>query len=283
MQIALNSKFFNHLSVEHLGEAAKKFGYDGLDICLRPHHPIHPDNAITTLPAASRIWQKQGLTCPLATAPADLNQPDQRAERLFAACAESGIPRLKIGFWQFRSGDDYWQLVDHARRALDGFAALSRRYQVQTCYQVHSGPCLGSNISGLMHLLQGFDPNEIGAYPDLGHLALDGEDWLMGLSMMGKYLTVVGIKDALYSDRSEDEKTVYRPCFVKIGDGIVDWKKSLTCLHQTGFSGPLAVHTEYQFDENIIRQVGYAKTSPPSLEIWAKKDAQYLRSILSCI
>ena len=280
MQIVLNSKFFNHLSVEDLGETAKNLGYDGLDICLRPNHPIDPNNALVKLPSATRIWEEQGLICPLATAPADLNQPDARAESLFAACAESGIPRLKIGFWQFESNDDYWQLFDRARKALDGFTALSRRYQVQTCYQTHSGPCLGSNISGLMYLLKGFDPQEVGAYPDLGHLELDGEDWPMGLSMMGNYLTVVGIKDVCYSQWEESFSPIYRPYFVKVGSGILDWKNSLANLHQSNFNGPLTVHTEYQFDETIIRQVGYADTSPPNLEKWAKEDIQYLRKIL---
>ena len=280
MQIVLNSKFSNHLSVENLGETTKNLGYDGLDICLRPNHPIDPNNALTELPSATRIWEQQGLIYPLATAPADLNQPDDRAERLFAACAESGIPRLKIGFWRFKPNDDYWQLFDRARKALDGFTALSRRYQVQACYQTHSGPCLGSNISGLMYLLKEFDPQEVGAYPDLGHLELDGEDWPMGLSMMGNYLTVVGIKDVCYSQRLENSSSICPPSFVKVGAGIVDLENRLADLHKSNFNGPLTVHTEYQFDETIIRQVGYADTSPPNLEKWAKEDIQYLRKIL---
>ena len=246
MHIVLNSKFFNYLSVENLGETTENLGYDGLDICLRPNHPIDPNTARTELPS-TRIWEQQGLIYPLATAPADLNQPDDRAESLFAACAESGIPRLKIGFWRFESNDDYWQLFDRARKALDGFIALSRRYQVQTCYQAHSGSCLGSNISGLMYLLKEFDPQEVGAYPDLGHLELDGEDWPMGLSMMGNCLTVVGIKDVCYSQRLENSASICLPSFVKVGVGIVDWENRLVDLHKSNFNGPLTVHTEYQY------------------------------------
>ena len=247
MQIVLNSKFFNHLSVENLGETTKNLGYDGLGVCLRLNHPIDPNTALTELPSTTRVWEQQGLIYPLATAPADLNQPDARAESLFAACAESGIPRLKIGFWRFESNDDYWQLFDRARKALDGFTALSRRYQVQTCYQAHSGPCLGSNISGLMYLLKEFDPQEVGAYPDLGHLELDGEDWPMGLSMMGNCLTVVGIKDVCYSQRLENSASICLSSFVKVGAGIVDWENRLADLHKSNFNGPLKVHTEYQY------------------------------------
>ena len=49
-----------------------------------------------------------------------------------------------------------------------------------------------------MHLIKGFDPQYVGAYPDFGHLALDGEDWAMGLAMIRDYISVVGIKDAYY-------------------------------------------------------------------------------------
>lgn len=48
-----------------------------------------------------------------------------------------------------------------------------------------------------------------------------------------------------------------------------------------GFDGPLTVHTEYKFDESIIRQVGYAQTSPPNVEQWAQEDAAYLRQVLA--
>ena len=104
----------------------------------------------------------------------------------------------------------------------------------------------------------------------------------MGLAMIGDYLSVVGIKDALYLSQP-DQTPPYVPCFVKLGDGGVDWKRYLGLLCESGFDGPLTVHTEYRFDESIIRQVGYAETTPPNLEQWAKEDAVYLRNVLSSL
>ncbi len=283
MEIVLNSKFFTELSVEQLGEKAIELGYDGIDICVRPGHPIHVDNVVEALPKALEAWQGQNLTCPLATAATDITNPNApEVERLYAACAEAGIPRLKIGFWRFNEGDDYWQVIDAARRELEEFSAFSEKYGVQTCYQIHSGPCIGSNCAGLMHLIRGFDPQHIGAYPDPGHLLLDGEDWAMGLAMIGDHLSVVGIKDALYLSQP-DHTPPYVPCFVKLGDGGVDWQRYLGLLCESSFDGPLTVHTEYRFDESIIRQVGYAETTPPNLEQWAKEDAVYLRNLLSSL
>ncbi len=283
MEIVLNSKFFTELSVEQLGEKTIELGYDGVDICVRPGHPIHVDNVVDALPKAMKVWHGQNLTCPLATAATDITNPNApEVEGLYAACAEAGIPRLKIGFWRFNEGGDYWQVIDAARRELEGFSTFSEKYGVQTCYQIHSGPCIGSNCAGLMHLIRGFDPQHIGAYPDPGHLFLDGEDWAMGLAMIGNYLAVIGIKDALYLSQP-DHTPPYVPCFVKLGDGAVDWGRYLGLLCESGFDGPLTVHTEYRFDESIIRQVGYAETTPPNLEQWAKEDAVYLRNLLSSL
>jgi sugar phosphate isomerase/epimerase len=283
MEIVLNSKFFTELSVEQLGEKTIELGYDGVDICVRPGHPIHVNNVIEALPKAMKVWSGQNLTCPLATAATDITNPNApEVEGLYVACAEAGIPRLKIGFWRFNEGDDYWQVIDAARRELEGFNAFSEKYGVQTCYQIHSGACIGSNCAGLMHLIRGFNPQHIGAYPDPGHLLLDGEDWAMGLAMIGDYLSIIGIKDALYLPQP-DHTPPYIPCFVKVGDGCVDWERYLGLLCKSGFEGPLTVHTEYRFDESIIRQVGYAETTPPNLEKWAKEDAVYLRNMLSSL
>ena len=282
MIIVLNSKFFVDFSVEKLGEKVVELGYDGVDICIRPGHPIHVGNVTEILPQAVKVWQRQGIVYPLATAAVDMTNPNvPKAEKLYAACAEAGIPRLKIGFWRFNAGDDYWEVLDAARANLDGFVAFSEKYSVQTCYQIHSGPCIGSNCAGLMHLIKGFDPRHVGAYTDFGHLALDGEDWAMGLAMIADYLSVVGIKDAFYTERPTGHTPAYLPCFVKVGEGCVDWRRCLELLRELDFDGPLSVHTEYRFDESIIRQVGYAETSPPNLEKWAKEDAAYLRQILS--
>jgi sugar phosphate isomerase/epimerase len=198
-------------------------------------------------------------------------------EPLYAGCAAAGVPRVKIGFFPFTPGADYWALVRAARRALEGFARVSEKYGVQTVYQVHSGPVLGSNCAGLMHLLQGFDPRRLGAYPDLGHMALDGEDYPMGLAMVREYLSIVGVKDAYHAPQPAGSEPPFVPRFLRLGKGAVNWRRALGALKTLGFDGAFSVHTEYEFDESIIRQVGYADATPPNLEEWARADAAYLR------
>jgi len=150
---------------------------------------------------------------------------------------------------------------------------------VQTVYQVHSGPVLGSNCAGLMHLLRGLDPRWVGAYPDLGHMVLDGEDYPLGLAMVRDYLSIVAVKDAYHAPQPVGSAPPFVPRFVKVGSGAVNWRRALGALKALGFDGAFSVHTEYDFDESIIRQVGYADTTPPHLEEWAGADAAYLRKV----
>jgi sugar phosphate isomerase/epimerase len=281
MDIVLNSKFFAQLSASELGEKVRELGYDGIDVCVRPGHPVHLENVDQTLPAAHRIWQDQGLVCPLATAPVDFNDSTApAAERLYAACAEAGIGHIKIGYWKFEAPEDYWRQLESARQGLEGFAQLSARYGVKTCYHTHSGPCIGSNCAGVMHLVQGLDPRQVGIYPDFGHMALDGEDPAMGLAMIRNYLVLVGIKDGFHAPQPEGSEPLYRPMFTVLGKGSVNWRRSLKLLAQMEYAGPLVVHTEYRFGEHIIRQVGYADKSPENLEAAARQDADYLKNLL---
>ncbi len=281
MNIVLNSKFFEDLSALELGEKAMELGYDGIDICVRPGHPVNLENVDRKLPAAHRIWRQQGLICPLVSAPVNFNDPTtSAAERLYAACAEAGIGHIKLGYWKFEAGDDYWQVLMRAREGLAGFARLSARYGVKTCYHTHSGPCIGSNCAGVMHLVHDLEPQLLWIYPDFGHMALDGEDMAMGLAMIRDYLAIVGIKDSFHARQPEGSEPLHIPMFTSLGQGSVNWRRALELLDLLEYRGVLSVHTEYQFGEHIIRQVGYADEKPVNLEELARQDAEYLRGLL---
>ena len=283
MEIVLNSKFFPSLSAEELGEKVRELGYDGIDLNIRPGHPVDPENVADTLPGAVRAWSAQGLVCPLATAPVDMVDPSApEVERIYAACAEAGVPRFKIGFWRFDEGDDYWQIVDRARAALDAFASLSERFGVQTCYQIHSGPCIGLQLRrvdapdpGLPSRARGGLPGRRPPGPGRrGPANGPGDD-------PGTTSPSWRSRDPYYAPQPEGSSPAYVPRFTKVGQGCVDWPRCFRTLRALGFDGPLTVHTEYDFDESVIRQVGYAETTPPNLEEWAKEDAAYLRALLA--
>lgn len=239
-------------------------------------------NVRATLSEAATIWSEMGLTCELIsteTSLIDPASPDSMA--IYESAAEAGIPIVKIGFFRHNPGDDYWEKVSAARRALEGFARLSERTGVKTVYQTHSGTCLGSNCAGVMHLLRGLDPKWVGAHVDGGHIAINGEDIEMGLAMCREYLTVIGAKDARHvPDKRANPPAPYGPAFVFLGHGAAHWRRLLATAKRWDFDGPITVHTEYTEDQDVVFTVGGKDLSAEAgsrRETGAIEDLRFLR------
>ena len=282
MKVVLFTKFNETWDARELGEYLTSVGYDGVDLPVRYGYHFNPDNVRETLPEAVRVWSEMGLTCELISTETNLIDPANRdSVAIFEAAAEAGVPIVKIGFFRHNPGDDYWEKVSAARRALEGFARLSERTGVKTVYQTHSGTCLGSNCAGIMHLLRGLDPEWIGAHVDGGHIAINGEDIEMGLAMCREYVTVIGAKDARHvPDKRANPPAPYGPAFVFLGHGAAHWRRLLKTIKRWGFDGPITVHTEYTEDQDVLFTVGGKDLSEEAgsrRETGAVEDLRFLR------
>ena len=286
MQLVRFTKFWEDLSVRQLGERARELGYDGLDLAVRDGHPINIDNVTDELPGAVRAWRELGVDCSMISSSTDLIDPDAAdAVTLFEAAAAAGVPRIKMGYFKFTPGDSFEELWSLARRRLDGFERLSRRTGVQTMYHTHSGQCLGSNCAGMRHLLQDYDPRQVGAYVDLGHLAINGEDVQIGLAMLRDRLSAIGGKDARhFPDERPDRRARFADGFVLLGQGAAEWPEAIALLKAWGFSGPITIHTEYTTDQEVIGTVGAGEYTPEAIALRARgevEDLAYLRGLLN--
>ena len=283
MRFILFTKFFETLSAGALGEHVAGLGYHGLDLTVRPGHPINPDNVREALPPAARQWESIGLTVPLVTLPTTMNDPTHADTiAIYETAADAGVQFIKTGYYAFEPGMDYWATVDSARRDLEGFEALSSRTGVKSVYHTHSGPVLGSNCAGLMHLLQGRDPAHVGAYVDPGHLAVDGEDIDMAFAMCTEYLDIIAAKDARHvDDPRPDAPAPYGRAFVFVGEGAAPWRRVLELLWERGFDGPISVHTEYTARQDVIETVGGLDEAAGAADIrarGARRDLEFLKT-----
>ena len=286
MQLVRFTKFWEDLSVRQLGERARELGYDGLDLAVRDGHALNIDNVTDELPGAVRAWRELGVDCSMISSSTDLIDPDAAdAVTLFEAAAAAGVPRIKMGYFKFTPGDSFEELWSLARRRLDGFERLSRRTGVQTMYHTHSGQCLGSNCAGMRHLLQDNDPRQVGAYVDLGHLAINGEDVQIGLAMLRDRLSAIGGKDARhFPDERPDRRARFADGFVLLGQGAAEWPEAIALLKAWGFSGPITIHTEYTTDQEVIGTVGAGEYTPEAIALRARgevEDLAYLRGLLN--
>jgi sugar phosphate isomerase/epimerase len=257
------TKHLKDLSIEQLIDAMKAIGADGVDLCVRPGYPANPDNAAEALPKAGEAFRAAGLSIPMVTAPTDLTSASAPyAEALFQACGNAGVKLLKPGYWPAPT-DGYWNAVKAMQADVRAFADLGRRYGVKPCLHTHSGSNMGLNAAALMHVLRDFTPEEVGAYVDVGHLAVCGEPPALAFAMVTEWLAIVGIKDM---DRVRTDAGIQTRTVI-MGEGFVDWPQVMGWLVRHGFAGPLSFHCEFPADttETLLEQT--------------RKDITYLRGL----
>jgi sugar phosphate isomerase/epimerase len=246
MQFIMFTKHLEGLSIPEIIDALQCVGVAGADLCVRPGYPVNPDNIHAALPAAARRFAEAGLSIPLVTAPGDFNTPEiDYAERYYAACGEAGVQHVKLGYWHWKPGMDYWKEVDAVRRRLEGFEALSRKTGVKTVVHNHSGHSMGLNSSSVMNLVEGFDPACVGVFADVGHLSVCGEPIDMALNIVREYLAVMAFKDLTRTPRVVNGVRNWGIDVVRMGTGFGDWRTALRTLRDMGFSGPVSFHSEY--------------------------------------
>ncbi len=246
MQFIMFTKHLEGLSLAEIAEKLNSVGVSGADLCVRDGYPVNPGNIDRALPEAARVLSNEGLSIPLVTAPGDFTSATlDYAERYYQACGENGVKHIKLGYWHWSPGLDYWTELDRARKELEGFQRLSEKTGVKTVVHNHSGHSMGLNSSAVMHVVQGFDSRHVGVFADVGHLSICGEPIDMALDIVREYLSVMSFKDLARVQRVHDGERRWEVDVVRLGTGFGDWKTVLSTLKAQGFDGPVTMHSEY--------------------------------------
>lgn len=277
MKLVLFSKHFAGEDIPKLAARANQLGLDGYDLAVRPGQAVNPENAGSALPEAVSFFKKEGLAVPMVTARGNLLSPDDEDVRpLLKAMDKADVRLLKLGYFHLKRFQpiDYWKEVDAARKILAKWAKLGAEYQVRICYHTHSAHkgehlYLGSNASGLMHLLEGQDSANLGAYLDAGHLEAEGEPFDFALPIVGKYFSMLAVKDVKIEKIGEDRTLRW----MSAGQGQVDWNNVFRTLAGAGFSGPVSIHAEYQ----VSGQDAFEAQLPKEVVFFREKVKAFLK------
>jgi len=256
LEIIFFIKFLAGLDVCQIGEACKRTGFDGLDVAIRGNQCVNPGNVASVLPDAVKTWADMGLSAQLVTLEGNAVDPDDATvQTIFETCGRAGMKFIKLGYWGWNASEHYWDGVRRIRAALEKFQTLSRHHGVCTLVHTHSDACYGSNASGVMHLVDGFDPQHVAVYLDPAHLAFDGEDLAMGIDIVRDYLRMIGVKNAGYEPVKDDGRTRWQKTLPLLSEGIVDWSTAIGLITAAGYEGPLCYHGEidgYMSSQRIL-------------------------------
>ena len=269
MQFVLFTDNLAKLKIADACSEAKRAGFDGLDLTLRPGGHVLPENAEMGLAEAKRLADEQGMTIPMATtAISDTDSP--HAEAIFAAAAHYGARKLKLGYWRYEPFGTLTEQLDDARAKLERLTKLAAKYSVLPCVHIHSGPFLHNGGPMLYLILRDFDPKLVGAYIDPMHMAVEGglSGWEMGLDLLAPWVALVGIKNFRWVERGRDDKgqMTFATDYVPLQDGVAPLPRFVERLKQLKYDGVVSFHSEYkgvtvdQTLEQSRKDLAYFKT-----------------------
>lgn len=256
MQFVLFTDNLADLSIAEACAGAKRAGFDGLDLTLRPGGHVLPAAAETGLAEAKRVADAAGVSIPMvSTAITDVDSPS--AEPIFAAAAHYGARRLKVGYWEYRPFGTLAAQVDQARARLRRLVALGRKYHVLPCVHCHSGRLVASGGPLLYLILKDLDPADAGAYVDPMHMTIEGgvAGWEMGLDLLAPWVALVGVKNYRWRPAARDDRGQqrFRWEYCPLADGQAPLPEFFDRLKQIKYNGIVSLHSEYKGETSFRR------------------------------
>src|SRR6185437_5672829 len=200
-----------------LGELVAAMGFDAVELPVRPGYQVAPAEVATALPAAVRELGRAGVTIASVASGTD--------EATFAACAEAGVPFIRI---MVPIGPDgYAATGAEFRRSLDVLAQRAERHGVRVAIQPHD--------------------------------ALARKRPEHGLELLWPWLGIVNLKSAYFA-RVEDAVSahgdpVWEPVFTDARSGMAEWGRALGYLEEHGFAGPICLTAEYTDESDLVAKV----------------------------
>ena len=243
-------------SLEKVADVLCDIGLDGVDFTVRPKGHVEPEDVKEKLPAAVKVFESRGLKMPMITTMI-LRGDEPHAEDTFATAADCGVQYMKLGYWRYGDFGTLKEQLEAAKEDLATLAPLARKHGVTAAVHVHSGAYLSADPILLWEMIRDFDPKEIGAYLDAGHMCIDGWKacWKLGMDMLSDRVAMVAVKD-LAPIKPDTPGDPWKSEVVPVGQGMTPWREFFACLKQTPFDGPITIHSEYKMDsvEELVAQ-----------------------------
>ncbi len=260
-QLVIFSKHMADLDYEELGKTAKAFGFDGVDLTVRPNGHVLPERVVEDLPRAVETLRKHGLTVPMITT-GITSASDPAANPTLRTAASLGIPFFKPGYWRYTAGPVESQ-VKSTGAEVHRLAMLAAEHKIAMGLHNHSGDYIGEAVWDTWLMINDLDPQWTGFYYDPGHAAIEGGlgGHTVSMRLALPRLKMVAVKDFYW----RKEPTGWREAWCPMGEGAVDWKATMAALRTIGYNGPISLHQEY--------------TAPDMLGA-LRKDLAFLRSVV---
>jgi sugar phosphate isomerase/epimerase len=243
------------MPLPRLGEFVSGLGFDGIELPVRPGYQVEPSNVQRDIPRAAKQLREHGLKIYSVAGPTD--------EATFAACAEVGIPTVRIMAPIGEGG--YLATEARLQRQLDELIPLLDRYGTTIGIQNHYGRFV-SNASGLRHLIEKYEPKHVAAVWDAAHNALQGEEPELALELIWSHLGMVNLKNSVWKRTTGPEADVaeWQAYWTTGRQGLASWSRVASELRRREYQGVICLTAEYTdeaaVDRLIAGDIAYARS-----------------------
>ena len=261
--LCIFSKHLQQYGYEDLARVSKEFGFEGVDLTVRPRGHVLPENVVRDLPAAVKAIRARGLAVPMITTGLTSGS-DPAADPTLRTAGELKIPFFKIGYIRYREAHVLEKLAE-VKPGIAALAALGKKYGIVAGFHNHSGDYVGALVWDIRELIRDLDPAWIGYYYDPCHATIEGGryGWRAALDIALPRLKMVAVKD-FYWHKDADGRWRRKMC--PLGEGMVDWDRFFATIAKARFTGPISLHVEYE---------------PPDERAAIAKDYDFLRRMVA--
>ncbi len=248
MKIGCFTKSFQDWAIPEVCGRFREIGLDGLDLTVRRKGHIEPVDAPTKLPAAAKAALEAGSEILFITT--DITDPTPDAERTLATAGELGIAHAKLGYYRYKPFGNLADQLKEIRDRIGAVAKIAKKHGVLPCVHIHSGTFIPSHGTQLYQLISDFSPNEVGAYVDMLHMALEGggDGWRQGLDLLAPWISLVAVKNFAWKlgERDKFGQLRWDRRVVPPADGVSPIPEFVDTLKKIGFDGTYSLHSEYK-------------------------------------
>ena len=273
LELHVFSKCLQFLDYKDMCKAAKKMGFNGIDLTVRKKGHVLPENVQKDLPKATEQMKLYGLI-PKMISTNVISTKDTTQILVLETAKKMGFQFYRPDWLRYNRNLPVTENLENAKTKFHNLAELNHKIGINGAYQNHSGHFIGSSIWGLQQVLNGISPTNLGVQYDIAHASIEGgKNWEIGFDLIKPYVNTLVIKD--YKWKNINGK--WRPVFCPLGEGMIDFHHYFSLLKKHQINVPISLHAEYDLG-------GAEKGKIPTidkLEIFKrlKNDVTYIRKV----
>ncbi len=246
MKLGVYSLVTPDYRIEEAAALAAEIGYEAIEWTVDYPNAVwdggakwhvSTDELEATAGAARAAAERHGLEVPCLGTRCNCFEPDK--VRLYMDVARLvGSPAIRVMAPRYDGSEPYDELLARAREAYARVEDLAGEIGVRAVVELHNG-LISASASGTRRLLEGRDPERIGAMFDPGNMIREGmENWRMGLEILGPYLCHVHVKDGRWVPADGGG---WRMENAPLAEGLVEWPAVIDGLRAVGYEGFLDI------------------------------------------